>query len=138
MVRPSPCAGRQRRTARRCSSSSEAATMTPTADPPTDLLLETAAQHAIRNVPIAQPAQRLADVRQMLTDYRYESASHVIVCDGARFRGVITIEDALTAPADATAASVMDAGAPMVAPGTDQERAVWHAIRHHESALSVV
>jgi magnesium transporter len=35
-------------------------------------------------------------------------------------------------------ASVMDAEAPVVAPGTDQEVAAWQAVRHQESALSVV
>ena len=44
---------------------------------------------------------------------RYESASHTVVCESDRFRGVVTIEDALAAPPDVTVQSVMDAGAPI-------------------------
>lgn len=102
------------------------------------LSFETAAQHATRDVPIADRGQRIDDVRLMLVGRRYESASHVVICEGDRFRGVITVEDALAAPADATVESVMDPRAPVVAPGTDQEVAAWQAVRHQESALSVV
>lgn len=102
------------------------------------LSFETAAQHATRDVPLADPGHRLSDVREMLVGRRYESASHIVVCDTSRFRGVLRIEDALAAPADATVESVMDPHAPIVAPGTDQEVAAWQAVRHQESALSVV
>ena len=74
----------------------------------------------------------------MLFGRRYESASLIVVCEGERFIGVLTVEDALAAPADATVESVMDPRAPVVAPGTDQEVAAWQAVRHQESALSVV
>jgi magnesium transporter len=99
------------------------------------LSFETAAQHATRDVPLADPGQRIGDVREMLVSRRYESASHIVVCDARRFRGVMTIEDALAAPVDATVESVMDPHAPIVAPVTDQEVAAWQAVRHQESAL---
>jgi magnesium transporter len=102
------------------------------------LSFETAAQHATRAVPLADPGQRIGDVRVMLVGRRYESASHIVVCDGERFRGVMTVEDALAAPVDATVESVMDPRAPIVAPGADQEVAAWQAVRHQESALCVV
>ena len=102
------------------------------------LSFETAAQHATRDVPVADPGQRIGDVREDLLGCRYESASHIVVCEGWRFRGVMTIEEALAAPSDATVESVMDPHAPMVTPGTDQEVAAWQAVRHQESALSVV
>jgi magnesium transporter len=102
------------------------------------LSFETAAQHATRDVPLADSGQRIDDVRLMLFGRRYESASHIVVCEGERFIGVLTVEDALAAPADATVESVMDPHAPVVAPGTDQEVAAWQAVRHQESALSVV
>jgi magnesium transporter len=87
---------------------------------------------------VADPGQRIGAVREILLGRRYESASHIVVCDGWRFRGVMTIEKALAAPVDATVESVMDAHAPVVAPGTDQEVAAWHAVRQQESALSIV
>jgi magnesium transporter len=102
------------------------------------LSFETAAQHATRDVPLASPDQPIGNVRLMLVGRRYESASHIVVCEGDRFRGVMTVEDVLAAPDDATVESVMDPRAPVVAPGTDQEVAAWHAVRHQESALSVV
>jgi magnesium transporter len=109
-----------------------------TAVPNGHLSFETAAEHATRNVPLVEPNQRLSDVRRLLVGSRYESASHIVVCDGDRFLGVLTVEEALAAPADATVESVMDPGAPVVAPGLDQEVAAWEAVKHEESALSVV
>jgi magnesium transporter len=114
-------------------------TMTAAAQDGNDRLsFETAAQHATRDVPIADPGQRIRDVREMLVGRRYESASHIVVCEAGQFRGVMTVEDVLAAPVDAMIESVMDARAPIVAPGTDQEVAAWQAVRHQESALSVV
>jgi magnesium transporter len=50
----------------------------------------------------------------------------------------LTIEDLLAAPHDSSIGELMDCEAPFVAPGVDQEVAAWHAVRHGESALSVV
>jgi magnesium transporter len=102
------------------------------------LSFETAARHATREVPLVNPRQRIGDVREMLIGRRYESASHIVVCEAERFCGVIRVEDALAAPVDALVESVMDPRPPVVAPGTDQEVAAWRAVRHQESALSVV
>jgi magnesium transporter len=99
---------------------------------------ETAAQHATRDVPVVHPGQRIDEVRHALIGRRYESTSHIVVCEDGAFRGVVTIEDALSAAGDAVVGTLMDAGAPMVGPGVDQEVAAWRAVSHHESALSVV
>jgi magnesium transporter len=42
----------------------------------------------------------------------------------------MTVEDVLAASDDAAVESIMDPGAPIVAPGTDQEVAAWHAVKH--------
>ena len=102
------------------------------------LSFETAAQHAIVRVPIVDPRQRIHEVRDALVGQSYESASHIVVCEAGRFRGVLRIEDALSAPAESSVESVMDCGAPTVGPGVDQEVAAWRAVRHQEAALSVV
>ena len=102
------------------------------------LSFETAAQHATREVPIVNAGQRIQEVRDALVGRRFDSVSHIVVCDAGRFRGVITIEDALSAPAEATVESLMDSSPPIVAPGLDQEVAAWRAVKHQESALSVV
>jgi magnesium transporter len=99
---------------------------------------ETAAQHATSRVPIVGPRQRIADVRALLGGQRYDSAAHVVVCEADKFRGVMTIENVLAAPAEATVESLMDGGAPFVGPHIDQEVAAWRAVQHQESALSVV
>lgn len=99
---------------------------------------ETAAQHATSDVPIVDIHHRIRDVRDVLVGRRYESASHIVVCEAGRFRGVLTIEDALSAPAESSVESVMDPSPPTVGPGVDQEVAAWRAVRHQESALSVV
>jgi magnesium transporter len=104
----------------------------------THLTFETAAALAISDVPVVEPRSRVRAVRESLAGRRYDSASHVAVCAGNRFEGIITIEELLCAPGDATVESVMDKEAPVVAPGVDQEVAAWHAVQHGESALAVV
>jgi magnesium transporter len=99
---------------------------------------ETAAQHATRQVPVVDPGQSIKQVREVLIGRRYDSASHIVVCEAGLFRGVVTIEDARAAPGEAIVASVMDSNAPIVAPGVDHEVAVARAVRHQESALCVV
>jgi magnesium transporter len=102
------------------------------------MIFETAAAHSTMNVPVASPAQYARDTRAMLHRREYESASHIVVCDGDRFVGIATIEAVLAAPDNATVTSLMDRDAPVVAPGVDQEVAAWRAVRHGESALAVV
>jgi magnesium transporter len=107
-------------------------------DTPQRLTFETAAAHATMHVPTVEPTMLVREAREALTDRSYESASHLVVCRGERFAGIVTIEDLLRAPAQATVESLMDRDAPVVAPGVDQELAAWHAVRHGESALAVV
>ena len=99
---------------------------------------ETAAHHACDSVPVANPSQHAAEVRHDLMGRRYECASHIIVCAGDKFLGIVRIEELLSAAADTTLGDLMDRDAPVVAPGIDQEVAAWHAVRNEESALSVV
>jgi len=104
----------------------------------THLTFETAAAHATPRVPVAGPFQRVGDVRQLLVGQRYESATHIVVCEAETFLGIVAIEDLLSAATDAQMESLMDRGAPVVAPSIDQEVAAWRAVRHGESALAVV
>jgi magnesium transporter len=106
--------------------------------PETHLTFETAAEHATGRVPVASPLQRAGNVREMLVGQHYVCASHIVVCDVDKFLGLVTIEELLLARADVTIESLMDRGAPVVAPGVDQEVAAWRAVRHGESALAVV
>ena len=102
------------------------------------MIFETAAAHATMNVPVARASQSAHEARAMLHRRAYESASHIVVCEGDRFVGIATIEAVLAAPDNATVTSLMDRDAPVVAPGVDQEVAAWRAVRHGESALALV
>ena len=108
------------------------------AKPSDPLTFQTAATHATASVPIVEPDRRATEVRETIVGRRYECASHVVACRGDRFVGIVTIEDVLGAPADASVESLMDHSAPVVAPGVDQEVAAWRAVQHGESALAVV
>jgi magnesium transporter len=99
---------------------------------------ESAVAHVCVQVPRGSPGDRAEDLRRALVGRSFESASHIIVCEGDKFLGILRIEDLLAAAADAPVASLMDAEPPVVRPGVDQEVAAWQAVRHGESALSVV
>ncbi|TAK52129.1 MAG: magnesium transporter [Gammaproteobacteria bacterium] len=103
-----------------------------------DIRFESAVQHATLQVPVFAPADDAASVRRRLPERRWECASHVVVCDGERVAGIVRVEDLLAAPATATLGELMDRDPPVVAPGTDQEVAARHAVRHGEAALTVV
>jgi magnesium transporter len=99
---------------------------------------DTAVAQASTNVPITAPDCRVGEVRRMLAGRRFDCASHVVVCDGERFAGIVRIEDLLAATDESLIRSVMDATPPTVGPGVDQEVAAWQAVRRSESALAVV
>jgi magnesium transporter len=104
----------------------------------TELVFETAAEHLTARVPIATPQARAGEIRRALAGQRFDSASEVAVCAGDRFVGLLAIEDLLAAPEEARAADLMDSDPPVVAPGLDQEKAAWKAVRHGEGSLAVV
>jgi magnesium transporter len=110
----------------------------PDESPVTDGLLGTAAAHATARVPVAQPGQRVSEVRAALTGRAYDCADDIAVLDGRALAGVLPIERLLAASADARVADVMDADPPVVAPGTDQELAAWSMVSRGESSLAVV
>lgn len=112
--------------------------MTPPHTDAGSALYETAAELASSEIPIAAASQSAATLREALAGRRYESASHIVVCEDRRFLGLVRIEDLLAAPGDVALAELMDAEAPVVAPGVDQEVAAWRAVRQGESALTVV
>jgi Mg/Co/Ni transporter MgtE len=60
----------------------------------------------------------------------------VAVCTNGRLVGLAPIELLLAAPADAVLADVMDIDAPVVAPGTHQERAARLASKRAEPEVA--
>lgn len=101
-------------------------------------LLREAADHATRSVPVARPDATARAARADLLGGRFEFAGDVAVVDGGTFAGLLPVERLLAARDDERIADLMDAGAPRVAAGADQEVAAWTMVRHGESSLAVV
>jgi magnesium transporter len=105
---------------------------------PSALVFETAAEHLTARVPVVSPADRAGAVRRALAGRRFDTVAGIAVCEDGRFAGLLKPEDLLAAPEDVPAGALMDPDPPVAAPGADQERAAWQAVRRHESTLAVV
>jgi len=99
---------------------------------------ETALEHVSRDVPVFTATVRAKDARESMVGRQYDTASHIVVCEGETFRGIVRIEQLLAAPGDALLSSLMDPDTPYATASVDQEVAAWHAVRNRESALAVV
>lgn len=100
-------------------------------------------QYVTTNVPTCRANDRAGEVRDALLRGSYDSVGDIAVLDpgpqgGQRLLGLIPVERLLAAPADQVAEGLMDADHPVVAPGLDQEKAAWRAVRAGESSLAVV
>lgn len=105
---------------------------------PGDQTLGTAAQHASRLVPTADPDERVDAVLSAMRGRRFDSAAVTAVCRDDRLVGLVTLERLLAAPTGAAVSEVMDSEPPVVAPDTLQERAAWAALRRDEPGVAVV
>ncbi len=103
-----------------------------------DKRIGTAAAHAVRNVPVAGPEERVRAVWDGMRGFTFDSAVVMAVCTKERLVGLAPIERLLAAPSDAVMADVMDGDPPVVAPGTDQEWAAWLASQRAQPGLAVV
>jgi magnesium transporter len=103
-----------------------------------DLVFETAAEHLSARVPTAARGDRAASIRRALEGQRFDTAAQVAVVEDGKLLGLVGLEDLLAAPDNVLASELMDADPPVVAPGLDQEKAAWKAVRHGESCLAVV
>lgn len=99
---------------------------------------ESALSLATRNVPLMPPDGNVATALAAIQGRHYDCATHMAVVEGERLVGIITLEALLAAEPDRQLAAVMDADAPRVAPGIDQEHAALRALAHGEYALAVV
>ena len=105
---------------------------------PTTGAMDSAARHATRHVPIASPGDLTGHVRASLAGRLFDCATHIVVCDGDRFAGLLRIETLFAARAETPVASLMDADPPIAEPGVDQEVAARRAVREDRAALAVV
>ena len=80
-----------------------------------DQRIGTAAAHAVRNVPVTKPEERVRAVWDEMCGCTFDSAVVVAVCTNGRLVGLAPIERLLAAPADAVMADLMDSDPPAVA-----------------------
>ncbi|MFP5333846.1 MAG: magnesium transporter [Actinomycetes bacterium] len=97
-------------------------------------------QHLVTDVPVGSPDETAETMGARLLCTRYASAVDVAVCTdgGRRLVGLVPVERLLGADPGTSLGELMDADPPVVAPGLDQEKAAWKAVRHGESSLAVV
>lgn len=100
--------------------------------------LQPARDHASVDVPVVAPGLSKSGILRAMAGRKYASATHVAVCEDGVFRGIIRIEDLLSADEETRAADMMDPDPQIVASGMDQEVAAWKAVQHGETALAVV
>ncbi|GIH95222.1 magnesium transporter [Planobispora siamensis] len=99
----------------------------------------TAGEHTVTAVPVFDPSATAREAWTRMLGTRFDSASDIVVRDaGGRLYGLVSVERLLAAAPAATLADLADRDPPIVTPGTDQEIAAWHAVRHGESGLAVV
>jgi magnesium transporter len=110
----------------------------PVIDPlPVDL--EAAGSHAAVRVPIAEPSERIGDVRRRLVGCEFDSIADVAVClPGSRFVGLARIERIMAADEDALVQTVMDSDPPVIGRHIDQEIAAWAVLERNGSSTAVV
>jgi len=90
-------------------------------------------------VPIADVGDSVGEVCDRLVGGdRLESATQIAVVHDGRLRGLVRIEDLLSAARYLPVVSLMDSDPPVIAPGMDQEAAAGKAVIHQESSLAVV
>jgi magnesium transporter len=100
-------------------------------------LLDVAAEHATRLVPIAAPDDSAGTVLAHALAPGYDSVTDIAVCDGDHFRGLVRLEDLLAAAPATPITDLMDADVPVVSPGADEEIAAWQLVQHGERSLPV-
>lgn len=93
---------------------------------------------ATADVPLSNPGQTVAQLRDTILGNRFDSVSAIPVVEGGILVGLVSVERMLAAPGSATVAEVMDPDPPTVAPGVHQEKAAWAMVQHGESALALV
>lgn len=99
-------------------------------------------QYLVTSVPVCSPTDHAGEVRAAILGTTFGSVADVAVCverEGSlALLGLIPAERLLGARDEETAESLMDPDPPVVAPGLNQEKAAWKAVRHGESSLAVV
>ncbi len=84
--------------------------------------------HGTANVPVADPAESVGEVRARLAGRKFDTAGHIIVLDGDCAVGLLDLESLLAASDEQPVTEVMLTDPPSVAEDTDQEIAAHRMI----------
>jgi magnesium transporter len=98
--------------------------------------------HLARRVPVAGPADVVADVRANLAGGKFDPVGEIAICEGPsdrrRLVGLVPMARFVAAADDVSMADLVDRDPPTASPGLDTEPAAWKAVQHGESSLAVV
>jgi magnesium transporter len=101
--------------------------------------LEAAAQHLVRNVPLAQPEELVKAVLARLLGGSFEAVELVCITDVAgRLCGTLTLTEILSASGHQPVGELMQRDLPTVKLDDDQEHVAGIAVRHGITAVPVV
>lgn len=98
---------------------------------------QNAPDHVTRRVPIARPDDLVADVLADMRGREFDSAAAVVVLEGERLVGLVSIDHVLTAEPDTPIRLLVDSAPPTVSPATDREKAAWKAVESRTHAVAV-
>ncbi len=83
--------------------------------------LDIAREHATMSIPMCRADQSVGEVREELSNRRFDYAGDVAVFADHALLGLVSIERMLGAEEDARVADVMEPAPPVVGPEADQE-----------------
>lgn len=93
--------------------------------------------HGTANVPVAEPAESVGEVRARLAGRKFDAAGHIVVLEGGRAVGLLDLEALLAASDDQPVSDVMLGDPPEVAEDTDQEIAAHRMLEAGDGCVVV-
>jgi len=102
---------------------------------------DSAGRRMVENVPLANPQERISDVKKMLFEKmrELETINYIYVVDGERkLVGVFTIKEVFRKPEETRVKDIMAREIVKTHPYTDQERVAILALKHNLKSIPVV
>jgi magnesium transporter len=97
-----------------------------------------AADLLVREVPRGTLETRAGDARAALVGQSFECATEIVVCDGSRLVGLISLERLLAAGPDTQLRDLVEKTSPTVTPDVDQEVVAARAVYARARSIAVV
>lgn len=100
--------------------------------------LDMARGHATMSIPVCRAEQSVGEIREELSDCRFDYAGDVAVLTDNVLVGLVSIERVLAADENVLVTDVMEPAPPVVGPEADQEAVAMEMVRRGESSVAVV